>query len=166
VTRGPAAPPPRARRLRAPLLLALALLLAFEALGGLTIFFARLAYGITPGETLHVVGGVALTLVYAVYQIQHFARVAPLRARLDYAVGLIAASAMIAANGFGLMLGTYWWKARIARASAAPVAYPPLLSALHNIASLLVLTFALAHLGAVLARDRRAGARSSNPSES
>lgn len=161
MTRGPAAEPPRARRLRAPLLLVLALLLGIEALGGLVIFFARLAYGVTPGETLHVVCGVALTLVYAIYQIRHFVRVAPLRARLDYALGLIAAAAMIAANGFGLMLGTYWWQARIERASAAPVAYPPLLCALHNISSMLVLTFVLSHLGAVLARDRRA-ARTSN----
>ena len=32
--------------------------------------------------------------------------------------------------------------------------YPPLMSAVHNIGSMLVLTFAGAHLGAVLLRDR------------
>ena len=145
---------PRARRLRAPLLVALWILFALESVGGLVIFFGRLAWGATPGEALHVVGGLALTLAYAIYQVQHWRRVSPVRARLDYALGLIAAGAMIAVNGLGLALGVIWWRARIVEASAAPIRYPPLLSATHNIASLLAITFALAHLGAVLARDR------------
>jgi hypothetical protein len=57
----------RARRLRAPLLLAPWALLAFEALGGLVIFVARLVAGSTPGETLHVAAGIALTALYAAY---------------------------------------------------------------------------------------------------
>jgi hypothetical protein len=153
----PAGGSPRARRLRAPLLVSLWILFAIEALGGLVIFFARLAWGITPGATLHVACGVALTLVYLVYQIRHWLRVQPPRARLDYTLGFVAAGAMIAANGFGLMLGAIWWRAQAHGASAAPIHYPPRLSALHNISSLLVLTFVLAHLGAVLSRDRRAG---------
>jgi hypothetical protein len=40
------------------------------------------------------------------------------------------------------------------RAERAPVRYPSLLSAAHNVASMVVLTFVLAHLGAVLFRSR------------
>ena len=152
-----AAEHPRARRLRAPLLITLWVLFTIEAVGGLVIFFARLAWGVAPGETLHVVCGVALTLAYLIYQTRHWLRVAPPRARLDYALGIIAALAMIAANGFGLMLGVIWWRARTDPAGGAGIHYPPLLSAMHNIASLLVITFVLAHLGAVLARDRAPG---------
>jgi hypothetical protein len=143
----------RARRLRAPLLLTLAALLALEAVGGLVIFFARIAWGSTPGEALHVVGGIGLTIVYAVYQWQHWGRVAPIRARLDYALGLIAALAMVATNVIGLGLGWIWWETRLTRPGHAP--YPSIMCAAHNITSMLVLTFVLAHLIAVLARERR-----------
>jgi hypothetical protein len=145
---------PRARRLRAPLLLTLAVLLALEAVGGLVIFFARLTLDRTPGEALHVIAGLALTIVYLVYQIQHWVRVEPFRARLDYALGLIAALSLIATNTLGAGLGWIWYTSRIAGLARVP--YPPLMSAAHNITSMLVLTFALAHLAAVLARDRRA----------
>ena len=140
----------RAARLRAPLLLTLAALLAVEAIGGLVIFFARLAFGTTPGESLHVIAGVLLTAVYAIYQWQHWDRVAPFRARLDYAMGLIAAVFMVLVNGTGLWLGAAWWSAR----GSGPASYDPRLSAVHNIASMVVLTFVGAHLGAVLMRDR------------
>jgi hypothetical protein len=146
----------RARRLRAPLFVSLGTLLAIEALGGLVIFFARLAWGITPGETLHVIAGVALTLVYAVYQWQHWSRVAPFRARLDYALGLIAAIFMAATNLTGLWLGALWWQVRVVEASSDAVRYPSPLAAAHNIGSMVVLTFVGAHLGAVLTRDARA----------
>ena len=153
----PAAAPDgaRARRLRAPLLIALAGLLGIEALGGLVIFVARIVLGVTPLEALHVWCGVALTACYAIYQVRHWQRVAPFRARLDYAIGLLAAIFMAAANLTGLALAACWWKVRIQEASAAAVPYPPLLSAAHNIGSMLVLTFVGAHLGAVLVRDRR-----------
>jgi hypothetical protein len=147
-------PDVRARRLRAPLLLALWLLLAFEALGGLVIFCARLILGRTPGEALHVIAGVALTVVYATYQWQHWARVAPFRARLDYTLGLIASLALALTQITGLWLAASWWRDRIAHPIAAGVGYPPALSALHNIGSVAVLTFVGAHLGAVLLRDR------------
>ncbi len=133
------------------------MLLAVEALGGLVIFFARLAWGVIPGETLHVIGGVALTVAYAIYQWQHWSRVAPFRARLDYALGLIAAVFMAATNLTGLWLGALWWHVRISEASGEAVRYPSALSAAHNIGSMVVLTFVGAHLGAVLTRDARAG---------
>src|SRR5262249_11840199 len=60
--------PPRSRRLRAPLLVTLWWLLGIEAAGGLSIFFMRLVAGRLPGESLHVLAGVALTVVYVVYQ--------------------------------------------------------------------------------------------------
>ena len=129
-------------------------LLGFEALGGLVIFCARLIAGRTPGETLHVVLGVALTAVYAVYQWRHWARVAPFRTRLDYALGLIASLALALTQLTGLWLATAWWRDRIAQPVATGVGYPPALSALHNIGSVAVLTFVGAHLGAVLMRDR------------
>jgi hypothetical protein len=144
----------RARRLRAPLLAALWALLAFEAVGGLVIFFARLAVGTLPGEAAHVFAGVALTIVYAAYQWGHWTRVAPLRSRLDYALGLIAAIALALTQLTGLALAWPWW---LARGGSAPAAYAPLLSGAHNVMSMFVLTFAGAHLGAVLQRDARAG---------
>jgi hypothetical protein len=155
----PGTPPPtpaRSARLKAPLLIALWALLAFEAAGGLVIFFARLATGTTPGETLHVALGVVLALVYAAYQWGHWHRVAPFRARLDYALGLIAALAMTATNLTGLWLGLAWWRERVLHATAGPVAYDTLLSAAHNIGSLVTLTFLGAHLVAVFRRDARA----------
>ena len=147
---------PRTMRLRAPLLITLWTLLGIEALGGLVIFFARLAWGVTPGEALHVVGGLALTLVYTIYQWQHWSRVAPFRSRLDYALGLVAAIFMAATNLTGLWLGALWWRERIVALSGVPVHYPSPLSAAHNIGSMVVLTFVGAHLGAVLMRDARA----------
>jgi hypothetical protein len=141
---------PRAKRLRAPLLVTLWALLGFEAAGGLVLFCARLVAGQSPGVTLHVLVGLVLTLVYAAYQWSHWFRVAPFRARLDYALGLIAATSLVITQTTGLVLGWIWW-----RAAGAPPAYPALLSALHNIMSMLVLTFVGAHLGAVLVRDRR-----------
>lgn len=138
-------------------------LLAIEAIGGLVIFFARLAWGVTPGETLHVVGGAALTVAYAIYQWQHWSRVAPFRARLDYALGLIAAIFMAATNLTGLWLGVMWWQVRIAQASGEAVRYPSALTAAHNIGSMVVLTFVGAHLGAVLTRDARAKRETPSP---
>ncbi len=151
----PRPPSPRSARLRAPLLLTLAALLTFEALGGLTIFVARLAAGTVPGEGLHVLGGALLAGLYAVYQWQHWQRVRPLRGRLDYVLGVIASVAMALALGSGLALALPWWQTRVAARSAGRVPYPPQLSALHTIGSMVVLTFVLAHLGAVLMRDRR-----------
>jgi hypothetical protein len=147
---------PRGRRLRAPLLVSLWVLLAFEGVGGIVLFFARLAAGRTPGESLHVVAGAVLTLVYAAYQWQHWARVSPWRGRLDYALGLIAALSMAVALGTGLVLAAPWWQARVVARSAEAVAYPTALSAVHNIMSMLVLTFVGAHLAAVLLRDAAA----------
>jgi hypothetical protein len=142
----------RAARLRSPLLLALWVLLGFEALGGFVIFTARLVAGTSPGEAAHVAAGIALTLCYAVYQWQHWRRVSPFRARVDYGLGLIAALAMALVNLSGLWLGLCWWRGR-----ALPLAarYPVALSGVHNVASMVVLSFVVAHLGAVLQRDRR-----------
>lgn len=152
------APPPNARdrRLRAPLLVLLWWLLAFEAAGGLFIFIMRLAAGRTPGETLHVVLGAVLTLLYAIYQFQHWSRVAPFRSRMDYALGLIAALSMAVTLGTGFALALPWWTVRIAQNSAEPIAYATTVSAAHNIMSMLVLTFLGAHLAAVLLRDAAA----------
>ena len=150
----PAVDPARARRLRAPLLLALWALLACEALGGLVIFIARLVAGATPGEALHVVAGAVLTGLYAVYQWRHWTRVRPFRSQLHYALGLIAALSMALVNLTGLALATCWWRDRIAAPTSVPVRYPVPLSAVHNVASMVVLTFVGAHLGAVLFRDR------------
>ena len=147
---------PRGRRMRAPLLVALWVLLGVEALGGLLIFFMRLAAGSTPGETLHVAVGAALTLVYAAYQWQHWLRVEPWRSRLDYAMGLIAALSMAGALGTGLWLALPWWQARVVERSPGAVDYPSALSAAHNVMSMLVLTFVGAHLAAVLLRDMAA----------
>ena len=145
----------RARRLRAPLLMVVWALLAIEAVGGLVIFVARLATGALPGETLHVVAGVALTAIYAVYQWHHWKRVRPARAQLHYALGLIAALFMLSCNVTGLWLAAYWWHDRWIVPSEGAVRYPALLSGVHNVMSMVVLTFVGAHLGAVLVRDRQ-----------
>ena len=145
---------PRSRRLRSPLLILLWWLLGIEALGGLLIFFMRLAAGRLPGETLHVSAGAALTLVYVVYQVQHWGRVSPWRGRLDYALGLIGAIAMGFALLTGYVLAWPWWRVRIIGRSHEPVAYSSFVSGVHNIMSMLVLTFVLAHLAAVLLRER------------
>jgi hypothetical protein len=142
----------RARRMRSPLLLSLWALLAFEAAGGIVIFVARLAAGTTPGEALHVAGGLLLTVVYAIYQWRHWLRVRSQRG-LHFVIGILAASAMALANLSGLALGVVWWLDRVV--GGLPAArYPVGLSAVHNIGSMLVLTFVGAHLAAVLMRDR------------
>ena len=151
-------PPPapgatRAQRLTAPLLVLLWSLLGIEAVGGLVIFYVRLAIGRTPGESLHVVAGALLTLVYASYQWQHWTRVAPWRNRLDYAMGLIAALSMAAALATGYWLAWPWWDIRVVAHGTGAVPYPTAVSAAHNITSMLVLTFVGAHLAAVLLRD-------------
>ena len=143
----------RARRLQSPLVLALGLLLALESLGGLVILFVRVAFGGLPGLSLHVVAGLALTAVYAVYQIAHWRRIAPWRARPDYALGTIAALAMSGTNLTGLALAWIAWRASRAGIVAA---YPTALSAVHTLGTMLVLTFTGAHLAAVLQRDRAA----------
>lgn len=143
----------RARRLRAPLFLALAALLAFETVGGLVIFVARLAYGALPGETLHVIAGVPLAAVYAIYQWRHWRRVGPLRGRVDDTLGVLSATFMAVTLASGFLLGATWWTHGDA-AGAAP--YDATLSAVHNIGTMLVVAFVLAHVGAVLRRDRRA----------
>jgi len=150
----PAVAPVRARRLRAPLLLALWMLLGFEAVGGIVIFVARLVAGSTPGEALHVAAGVILTAVYAVYQWRHWLRVRPFQPRLHYGLGVIAAVFMGFTNLTGLALGVFWWRDRFAAPTLAAVDYPVFLSAVHNVASMVVLTFVAAHVGAVLFRTR------------
>jgi hypothetical protein len=143
----------RARRWRAPALLAVWALLAVEAVGGLVIFAARLAFGTTPGETLHVIAGLALTVAYVVYQWRHWLRVRPFLPRLDYALGLFSASFMALSLLTGLALGVVWWRDRASGTGA--VRYPTVLSATHLIGSMLVLTFIGAHIGAVLLRTRK-----------
>ena len=54
----------------------------------------------------------------------------------------------------GFVLAWPWWLARVVARTHGAVAYPSLVSAAHNIMSMLVLTFVLAHLAAVLLRDR------------
>jgi len=142
----------RGRRLRSPLLLAFAVVLAFEAAGGIVIFCARLAYGVTPGETLHVIGGIVLTALYAAYQWRHWLRVRPVRMRLDYGLGLLATASLFLTQASGFALAFTWWQARGVAADYAPVVV-----ALHNIGSMLVLTFVAAHVGAVLQRARLIG---------
>jgi predicted O-methyltransferase YrrM len=106
---------------------------------------------VTPGETLHVVAGLALTVVYAVvYQWRHWVRVRPFRRQLHYALGLIAALFMAATNLTGLWLGALWLRDRVIAPMETAVRYPPLLGAVHNVASMVVLTFVGAHVGAVL----------------
>jgi hypothetical protein len=148
---------PRTQRLRAPLLLALWGLLAIEAVGGLVIFCARLVSGAEPGVVLHIVAGIALTLAYAIYQWQHWRRVSPIRPRLDYNLGLLAATFMNLTNVTGFVLAYLWYvggRASSGEPGAASI-LPAWLSAAHNIGSMVVLTFVGAHLGAVLMRDRR-----------
>jgi hypothetical protein len=130
-------------------------LLALEALGGLMIFFARLAWGTTPGEALHVIAGVLLVPPYVLYQWQHWTRVRPVRARLDYGLGILSAVFMVATLATGLGLGAAWWRSRTIEHASGAVPYAPVLSAAHNIGTMLVLTFFGAHLIAVLARDAR-----------
>jgi len=146
--------PPRSRRLRAPLLVTLWWLLGIEAAGGLFIFFMRLVAGRMPGESLHVVVGVVLTIVYTIYQTQHWARVSPWRGRMDYALGLIGAIAMGLCLATGYVLAWPWWRVRVVARAAGAVPYSQLASAAHTIMSMLVLTFVLSHLAAVLLRDR------------
>jgi hypothetical protein len=153
----------RARRFRSPLLLALWALLALEGLGGLVIFFARVAFGSLPGEALHVLAGVALTLAWTIYQWRHWTRVRPFRSQLHFALGLIAALAMGLTNVSGLALGWTWWRHHLD--GSGPPPYPPPLSAIHDIGSMMTLTFILSHLGAVLARDRRARELGAPPTE-
>ena len=119
------------------------------------IFVARLAWGTTPGEALHVVAGVGLTAVYAAYQWRHWRRVATLRWRLDHTLGVLGAASVVLANVSGLVLGVSWLRDRVLEPVSGEVRYSTALSALHNVGSLLVLTFVGAHLGVVLARDRR-----------
>ena len=145
---------PRARRLRAPLLVVVWALLGVEAAGGLLLFFMRLAAGRMPGESLHVVAGAGLTLAYAIYQWQHWARVSPWRGRLDYALGLIGAISMGATLATGYWLAWPWWQLRVVERVAGAVPYSPAASSVHNIMSMLVLTFVASHLAAVLLRDR------------
>jgi len=147
---------PRSRRLRAPLLVFLWWLLGFEAVGGLVIFFMRLVAGSMPGEALHVIVGAALTLAWAVYQWQHWARVSPWRSRMDYALGLIGAIAMGLTLATGYVLAWPWWTLRVVQRVAGAVPYSSMVSAAHNIMSMLVLTFVLSHLAAVLRRDAAA----------
>lgn len=148
--------PARRRRLQSPLLVVLALLLVVESVGGLLIFFMRLAAGKLPGETLHVAAGGALTLAYVVYQWQHWFRVAPWRNRLDYVLGLVATLSLSATLASGLLLVLRWWQHRIVEGSRSPVNYGTITSAAHNIMGMLVMTFIAAHLAAVLRRDGRA----------
>jgi len=148
----PAPPNPRARRLRAPLLLAVWTLFGVAATGGLVIFFARLAAGTTPGIEIHVVSGLALLAAWAAYQWAHWLRIAPWRPRLDYTLGLVAAISMGLALLTGLPLALEWWQAREA---GRPAHYVSWLSGAHNVMSMLVLTFVAAHLFTVLERDAR-----------
>lgn len=144
--------PTRRHRLRAPLLWVLAVLLTFEAAGGIVIFIARTAYGVTPGEFLHVAVGVVLMLLYAIYQWRHWYSVRPWLGRLDYGLGLLAASSLVVTQASGLLLGWAWLEGQGSR-PPAPI-YDSGLSAVHNIGSMLVLTFVGAHVGAVLKRAR------------
>ena len=145
----------RAERLRSPLLIALWTLFAIEALTGIIVFFARLAVGRAPTVSLHWYAGFAFTLVYAIYQIQHWNRVQPLRARLDHVLGVVATSSLIATQVSGYWVGWEWFT------RGRPMGYtafPSALSATHNVMSMLAMTFVGAHLGAVLLRESRARA--------
>lgn len=146
---------PRAQRLRAPLLVALWALLAFESAGGLVIFVARLVTGALPGEALHVLAGAALAGAYAVYQWQHWGRVSPFRARLDYAMGLLASIGLALTLLTGFALAVPWWRVRVVAHSGGTVDYPAWVSGTHLAFTMLALTFVGAHLGAVLLRDAR-----------
>ncbi len=104
-----------------------------------------------------MVAGLALTAVYASYQWRHWRRVGSLRWRLDHTLGLLSAISIALANVSGLVLGVSWLQDRVVEPVAGEVRYPTALSAFHNVASLLVLTFVGAHLGVVLGRDRNQG---------
>lgn len=130
------------------------MLLAVEALGGLILFAARLMAGRAPGETIHIFTGAAFAGIYVVYQARHWSRVRSLRWRLDHGLGLIAAVFMVVTLGSGLILALFWWDAKKVASEIGEVIYPPTWSAVHNVGSLLVLTFLGAHVCAVLFRDR------------
>ena len=140
--------------MRSPVLVVLAALFAIEAVTGLILFAARLISGRAPGESIHIAAGAAVVGVYAVYQARHWARVRSLRWRLDHGLGLLAAVFMVLTLASGAVLALSWWDTQAEPDTAAKVAYSPLWSALHNVASLLILTFLGAHLCAVLFRDR------------
>ena len=142
----------RRGRLRSPLLVTLWVFLAFEAITGLVLFTAFLVAGRRPGETLHVLAGVPLAAIYATYQWRHWHRVAPFRARPEHVLGLVAAIVTALTVLSGLALGILWWIGR-ASGGAGEISYPAGLSALHNIGSMLLLSFVGAHLGSVLRRD-------------
>lgn len=151
----PTRTPTRAERLRSPLLVTLGVLLVAEAVTGLIIFFARLAAGTAPTLSLHWYAGFAFTLVYGLYQVQHWLRVQPLRARLDHVLGMVATASLVVTQVSGYWVGAEWF----ARGRPAGyTAFPAALSATHNVMSMLTLTFVGAHLGAVLLRDSRARA--------
>lgn len=101
---------------------------------------------------LHVAAGLLLTVVYAIYQVVHWHRVAPWRSRPDYVLGLIAAITLAATDLTGLVLGWEWWVTRLD--GTGIVHWPIALSAAHTLGTMLVLAFASGHLAAVLARDR------------
>ena len=154
----------RAERLRSPLLIALWILLAFEAASGLLLFTAFLVAGRRPGEALHVVAGVPLAVVYAVYQWRHWRRVSPFRGRPDHVLGLVAASVTALTLATGLWLAGPWWIARVASPQAGAVSYPVALSSVHNLGSMLVMAFVGAHLVAVLSRGAARGRAGRAPS--
>jgi hypothetical protein len=140
--------------LRMPLLLLLWILLAFEAVTGFALFMAELIWGRRPGETLHVLGGALLAGCYAAYQWGHWRRVARLRPRADHVLGWVAAATMALTLLSGIWLGGLWCRDRWFSDSVTEVRYPPLLSAVHNVGSMLVMAFVGAHVGAVLLRHR------------
>ena len=142
-------PAAQARRLRAPLLVVLWALLAIEAVGGLVIFFARLASGAAPGLSLHWWAGWALVPAYLAYLTGHLRRVWPVRARLDYGLGVLAAASVGLTLGSGIADGMGWWRAGM---PPGYTKFDTALSGLHNVASMLTLTFVGAHLAAVLLR--------------
>ena len=116
------------------------------------LLFARVAFGTTPGVALHVLAGLLLTVVYTIYQVTHWSRVAPWRSRPDYVLGLIAAVTLAGTDVTGLVLGWQWWSTRLDGTGITH--YAVALSAIHTLGTMLVLAFASAHLAAVLARDR------------
>ena len=143
----------RAERLRSPLLIALWTLFAIEALTGIIVFFARLAVGRAPTVSLHWYAGFAFTLVYAIYQIQHWNRVQPLRARLDHVLGVVATSSLIVTQVSGYWVGWEWF---MRGRPMGYTAFPSALSATHNVMSMLAMTF-------VGTPWRRAAARITRP---